>query len=116
DTNGTLGTYDDSWSFIGHSDVYGLGIDSAGALWTSLWLFPQYDLALKYDSQGNPFPGHQPVSTGGWGHDRGVAVRWSDGTIWVANSGELEENPEDPSPTQDVSRLEIDGAIRSVVP
>jgi len=32
DTNGTLGTNDDSCSFIGHSDVYVLGIDSAGAL------------------------------------------------------------------------------------
>jgi len=85
---------------IGVSDSYGLGIDTNGFIWHSMWP----NLIGKMSPAGLIEPGF-PKATGGiGGEDRGVAVTPADNHVWVANSK-----------SGTVSRLDNDGNLLKVI-
>lgn len=79
---------------------YGLGIDTNGFIWNSLWTNGQ---VVKLSPDGQVQPGF-PVPAGG-SNNRGVAVTPADNHVWVANSG-----------SNTVSRLANDGTLLKVIP
>jgi uncharacterized repeat protein (TIGR01451 family) len=78
---------------------YGLGIDTNGFIWNSLWTNGQ---VVKLSPDGQVQPGF-PVPAGG-NNNRGVAVTPADNHVWVANSG-----------SNTVSRLANDGQLLKVI-
>ena len=80
---------------------YGLGIDTSGFVWNSMWV---NDSIVKVSPAGAIQAGF-PKPTGGAGSDRGVAVTPIDDNVWVANSG-----------GSDVSRLDNAGTFLNAVP
>ena len=80
---------------------YGLGIDTGGFIWNSMWSNDSID---KISAAGVVEPGF-PKPTGGASDDRGVAVTPVDNHVWVANSG-----------GSDVSRLDNNGNLLKVIP
>jgi streptogramin lyase len=78
---------------------YGLGIDMEGYVWNSTF---GGDTVIRWSPSGL-WTGEFP--TGGASGDRGVAITPADNNVWVANSA-----------GSDVSRLDRNGSLRSVVP
>lgn len=79
---------------------YGLGIDTNGYIWNSMWI---NNTIMKISPAGVAEPGF-PVPTGGASNDRGVAITPADNNVWVANSG-----------GSDVSRLDNNGNLLNIV-
>ena len=94
DTKGTITTADDTWNNYSVGESYGLGIDSAGNIWNSLYASNQI---TKRAPNGAPL---FTVPTFGAAGDRGVAVTPVDDNVWVANSW-----------GNTVSRLAADGSF-----
>jgi YVTN family beta-propeller protein len=88
-------------SCIGVSNSYGLGIDTNGFIWNSMWVS---NSIVKVSPAGVIQPTF-PKTTGGSSSDRGVAVTPADNHVWVANSG-----------GSDVSRLDNNGIFVAVIP
>lgn len=80
---------------------YGLGLDTGGFIWHSMWT---NNSIVKISPAGVIVAGF-PKGTGGAGNDRGVAVTPADDHVWVANSGGA-----------DVSRLDNAGNVLQVIP
>jgi len=93
-----LGT--DVGSCITVSNSYGLGIDTNGFIWNSMWT---NDSIVKISPAGVIETGF-PKTTSGASSDRGVAVTAIDDNVWVANSG-----------GSDVSRLFNDGTLVTTI-
>lgn len=89
----------ETWTCIDVTEPYGLGIDSHGFIWNSMWT---EDTIVKISPAGDIQAGF-PKPTGGGSFDRGVAVT-ADDHVWVANSG-----------GQSVSRLDNDGNLLAVI-
>lgn len=79
---------------------YGLGIDTNGFVWNSMY---SYDTIAKFSPAGTLVPGF-PTGTGGASGDRGVTVTPADNHVWVANSF-----------GNNVSRLDNNGAFQALV-
>ncbi len=84
----------DTGTCINVSRSYGLGIDTSGFVWNSMWT---NDSIVKVSPAGVIQAGF-PKTTFGASDDRGVAVTPADDNVWVANSG-----------GSDVSRLDNAG-------
>jgi YVTN family beta-propeller protein len=89
----------DTGSCIPVSQSYGLGIDTNGFIWNSMWV---NNSIVKISPTGVIEPGF-PKPTFGAGGDRGVAVT-DDNNVWVANSS-----------GGDVSRLFNDGNLVTTI-
>jgi streptogramin lyase len=79
---------------------YGLGIDTNGFIWNSMW---SNNSIVKISSAGAIQTGF-PAPTGGASNDRGVAVTPADNNVWVANSGGT-----------NVSRLDNNGNVLTII-
>jgi YVTN family beta-propeller protein len=82
------------------SGSYGLGLDTNGFVWNSMWTS---NSIVKVSPAGVIEAGF-PKPTGGFSNDRGVAVTPTDNHVWVANSG-----------GNDVSRLDNDGNFLTAI-
>lgn len=80
---------------------YGLGIDTNGYIWNSMYTF---NTIAKLSPAGVVEPLFPKPTFGGSG-DRGVAVTPLDNNVWIANSH-----------GSDVSRLDNDGNLVAIVP
>ncbi|MEN8175118.1 MAG: carboxypeptidase regulatory-like domain-containing protein [Pseudomonadota bacterium] len=98
DTRNTLTRSDDTYTCPYIYNTYGVGIDSQGNIWNSLFTS---NAILKIDPSGTVLG---RWNTGGASGDRGVAVT-PDDHVWVANS--LGSN---------VSRLTNEGQLVAVIP
>jgi streptogramin lyase len=87
-------------SCINVSYSYGLGIDTNGFVWNSMWT----NNSIVKVSPGGVVEQWFPKPTGGASDDRGVAVTPIDNDVWVASSG-----------GSDVSRLDNGGNFRKVI-
>jgi streptogramin lyase len=94
DTNTNTG------SAIAVSNSYGMGIDTNGYIWNSMWT----NNSIVKVSPAGAIQGGFPKTTGGSGNDRGVAVTPVDNNVWVANSG-----------GNNVSRLDNAGNVLEVI-
>jgi streptogramin lyase len=102
-SQGRLLRYDpvaDTGSCISVSNSYGLGIDTNGFVWNSMWV---NNSIVKVSPAGVIEPGF-PKTTSGASGDRGVAVTAIDDNVWVANSS-----------GSDVSRLFNDGTLVTTI-
>lgn len=88
-----------SGSCLAVSQSYGLGIDTNGYIWNSMY---SSNSVAKISPDGTSI---SIYPSGGASGDRGVAVTPADNNVWVANSA-----------GSDVSRLDNNGGLLAVIP
>jgi len=105
-------TGDHDW--IMSRDCYGLGLDSAGNIWSTKLLAQGNGHVAKFDPNGDPLCEPYPA----WGcpyvgndWDRGVTVTPADNDVWIANSGYW-KFPDDGTT---IARLDNDASVEAII-